>query len=99
MASDVMSSDFRLKLFPPTFRVSLALVSSAVAAPKVVKPPKYKSFRLPIESVPARGSRVPNFSLPTLQLPNQFASQSEKRSAADAGYLFILFSFPAVAAA
>ena len=50
-----MSSDFRLRVFPPSGLVSLT------------------------------------FSLPLLQLPNQFATQSEKRSAAAAGHLFVFF--------
>ena len=44
MASDVMSSDFRLKLFPPTFRVSLALVPSAVADGKRTSLPIFSHF-------------------------------------------------------
>ena len=54
--------------------MSLALVSSAVAAPKVVKPPKCKAFRLSIESVPARGSRILNLSFFAVAARKSFSS-------------------------
>ena len=50
-----MSSDFQLRVFPPSGLVSLT------------------------------------FLLPPLWLPNQFSTRSEKRSAADAGHLFVFF--------